>query len=113
MAKLKPTDIAPFVLEVLGKAPRKHGELSFLTAYQILDRLPKTVRARLIRERKLGGRGTGNRYAAASAVAKAAEAMKTSVEVHYLDTKTIELTVNKQAVKPTSRACGIFRKKEE
>jgi hypothetical protein len=109
MPMLMPSKIKTNVRKVLREAKSNHGELCFLTAYQILDRLPKTIKARLIRERMLGGKGTGKRYAAASVVADAAELLGKEVEVRYLDTDRLSLVVNKQIVEPSAVQCAIFR----
>lgn len=91
---LMPADIRDEVRDVLAKARRGKGEdTTFLTAYQILALLPKTTQAQLIEERKLGGKGTGVHYAAASVVADAAEQIE-GIKICYLDTP------------PTDRVCG-------
>ena len=109
MPNLMPTDLVNSVRKVLLKARRGGDRLpSFLTAYQILTRLPPTIKARLIRERGLGGKGAGTRYAAASVVSDAAECVP-GVVVAYLDVKEIGLSVEDSSIVPSPKVCGIFR----
>jgi hypothetical protein len=106
---LMPSDIRDEVRDVLAKASRGKGdERKFLTAYQILAGLPKATRERLIAERKLGGKGTGVRYSAASAVSDAAEQIQ-GVEVHYIDTRQLTIHVDGQLVEPGNKVCGLYR----
>jgi len=85
MSNLMPSDVRDAVADVLRRAARGDGDRpNFLTAYQILDRLPARLRARLISERTLGGQGAGVQYAAASVVSDAAE-MVPGVVVDYID----------------------------
>lgn len=109
MERLKPTDIISEVREVLENAFCGKGKQPcYLTAYQILDRLPRYIGERLILERGLGGRGNGTHYSAASVVSNAAE-MIGNVETVFLDTEGIRLRIGEQDVAPGSRSCGLYR----
>lgn len=108
MPDLKPKDLVGAVRKVLLAAEKGGGKPAFLTAYQILDRLPERTKRRLIRERGLGGKGTGHRYAAASVVSEAAQCVK-GVIVAYLDVKEVMLTIDGQPVAPSPKVSGIFR----
>lgn len=61
MANLMPSEIADDVRQVLLSAPdaSRYGRC-FLTAYQILERLPNATRDRIIAERGHGGQGAGD-----------------------------------------------------
>ena len=62
MPDLMPSEIVDDVRRVLEAAHRGRGSPNFLTAYQILDRLPPAIRTRLISERTRGGEGAGTEY---------------------------------------------------
>jgi Fe-S oxidoreductase len=111
MPNLMPNDVVDDVRSVLREANRGKGPTpNFLTSYQILDRLPEAIRDRLIRERTLGGRGAGVSYSAASVVSDAAEMLRTEgIEIVYLDSAGISMSVAGQAVQPGAAVCGAFR----
>src|SRR4051794_30527942 len=93
-ANLMPRDITDEVRAVLLAAHRGKGgdRPNFLTAYQILDRLPTATRDRLVAERTLGGRGSGVSYAAPSVVSDAATSLP-GIVVEYMDTAGLAVTV--------------------
>lgn len=102
-----PTDIVAEVRTVMEEAHRGKGDRpNYLTAFQILNRLPETTRARLIRERGLGGTGTGA-VGAPSLVSRAAR--MAGAEVDFLDTVGLSLHVAGQAVTPSYEICGMYR----
>ena len=106
---LMTTDILPHVRQVLELASRGKGtDPTFFTSYQILDRLPATVRDRIIQERGLGGRGSGTSYSASSLVGDAAERVE-GVIVSYLDTSGLTAAVSGQTVAPGNAVCGLYR----
>lgn len=113
MPNLMPKDITAEVRQVLCSASRGKGNrLNFLTAFQILDRLPAEIKERLIAERTRGGRGAGQSYAAPSVVSDAAEMLE-GIVVEYVDSQGIEVTVAGQSVTPSNVVCGIYRLSEE
>lgn len=71
----------------------------FLTAYQILDRLPAATRDRLIAEQTLGGRGAGVSYAAPSVVSDAAEKLP-GIAISWIDTRGLRLEIAGHEVVP-------------
>ena len=110
MPNLMPSDITHEVTAVLQNAARGDGNVpNFLTAYQILDRLPDRIRTRLIAERTLGGRGSGVSYAAPSVVSAAAEMLQPNVEIRYLDNRGITLQVASTQITPGFEVCGLYR----
>lgn len=115
MPNLMPGDILEDVRQVLLAASQGKGSTpAFLTAYQILDRLRADVRDRLIRERTLGGRGAGVAYAAPSVVSDAAEKLRTEgLEIAYIDTAGLTLTVAGQVSQPGYTICGLYRLRPE
>ena len=109
MEKLKPSDIVDEVTVVLERANQGKGSSPcFLSAYQILDRLPSALKNDLIFERGLGGKGTGVHYSAASLVSDAAEKVE-GIEIDYLDTDGLNITINNQKVEAGFEVCGIYK----
>jgi hypothetical protein len=110
MEPLMPHDIAGDVQQVLAAARvGKNGDRpNFLTAYQILDRIPAAVRDRLIAERTLGGRGSGVAYAAPSVVSDAAERLP-GIVIEYMDSVGLSVSVTGQQVVPSNPVCGLYR----
>jgi hypothetical protein len=104
-----PSDITADVANVLSSASRADGDHpNFLTAYQILNRLPEHIRTRLIQERTLGGRGAGVSYGAPSVVSDAAE-MLPNIKVDYIDNRGMQVEVAGQTITPGFEVCGIYR----
>lgn len=113
MPNLMPTDIKDDVERVLLESARGDGDRpNFLTAYQILDRLPEIMRTRLIEERTLGGRGSGVSYAAPGVVSDAAK-MLPDILVDYIDNRGIQIEVAGQMLTPGHEVCGIYRLRQE
>jgi len=111
MPNLMPTDVKNEVAEVLRNAAQADGNRPyFLTAYQILARLPKEIQQRLIQERTVGGRGAGVSYAAPSVVADAA-AMLPDIEIEYIDNIGMQIEAAGQFLTPGFEVCGIYRLK--
>jgi hypothetical protein len=109
MPNVMPSEIVNEVRAVLAAAaPGKGTQPSFLTAYQILERLDVALRTRLIQERTHGGKGAGVGYSAPSVVADAAQ-MVPGVVVGFLDTAGLGISVDGQPVKPSYSVCGIYR----
>ena len=109
MDPLMPRDITGDVQQVLAAARAGKGvRPNFLTAYQILDRLPVTIRDRLIAERTLGGRGSGVSYAAPSVVSDAAE-MLPGIVIEYMDSVGVAVSVAGQQLMPSNPVCGLYR----
>ena len=109
MSNLMPSDITDAVANVLHHASRGDGDRpNFLTAYQILDRLPPDIRDRLIEERTLGGQGAGVSYSAASIVSDAA-GMLPSIVVEYIDTRGMEMQVAGQGITTGFPVSAIYR----
>ncbi len=96
MANLMPSDI-------------KDDRPYYLTAYQILDRLPNDIRTRLIQERTIGGRGAGVSYGAPSVVSDAAELLKPDIEIDYIDNVGMHVDVAGTPITPGFEVCGIYR----
>lgn len=108
MVHLMPTDVVEEVRAVLARAPDagRYGR-SFLTAYQILERLPAAIRDRLIAERGLGGLGTGTSYAAPSVVAQAAEML--DAEIAAFDSVGVTISVAGQTIVPGAGIVATYR----
>lgn len=112
MANVMPSDILHEVLTVLRDAGTGKGSTRwFLTAYQILDRLPPHLRDQLIRERGMPGIGSGNHYASASVVADACEmlARRDKVRIEYLDPGGTQALVKGQWITPSYDVCGLYQ----
>jgi hypothetical protein len=109
LAETRPSDIVDDVRHVLLSAARGKGTTpNYLTAYQILARLPAELRARLIAERGRGGRGEGTHFAATGVVMHALRSMD-DVDVVYLDTGGLQLIIDGEAVEAGNRVCGLYR----
>jgi hypothetical protein len=109
MPNLMPTDIVDDVRRVLANAHAGKGtNPCFLTAFQILDRLPSAIRDRIIAERSIGGAGSGQSYAAPSVVSQAAE-MVPGVVIDYIDTRGLTVTVAGRPLTPSYEVCGLYR----
>ena len=109
MSNLMPKDIVDDVRRVLLDARRGKGARpNFLTALQILDRLPKEIRSRLISERSGGGEGAGKPFAAPSLVSHAARLIP-GVEVEYMDSVGLSVKVAGEPIAPSYEVCGLYR----
>jgi len=108
MANLMPSDIVKEVQSVLAFVAGASGSPPYVTAYQILGCLPVGIRDRLIRERRLGGAGSGVQYSAVSVVADAA-GMVDGVEVAFIDARELTFRVGGQAIVPGYPVVGLYR----
>ena len=107
---LMPRDIIDDVRDVLLQAHQEKGSRPhYLTAYQILDRLPENLRSQLIEERTLGGKDTGEHYSAASLVSDATELLKPNIEIDYIDTEGLSINIAGTLVNPGYEVCGLYR----
>lgn len=114
MTNVLPKEIVDEVRIVLGRAAKGKSPGSttkYLTAYQILDRLPVDLRDRIINERGRGGTGEGVPYAAPSVVAMAAQMVckDTGGTIDYIDTAGLKVQVKDQCVEPSYEVCGLYR----
>jgi len=108
MEVLKPSDIVEEVRVVLERAHRGKGDRpNYLTAFQILERLPAVTRERLIGERTGGGAGAGTAFASPSVVSQAAR--MAGAEVDYMDCAGLSIDVAGQAVRPGFEVCALYR----
>ena len=109
MDKLKPSEIVDEVREVLENASSGKGESPhYLTAYQILDRLPDALKDRIISERGPSGKGAGSHYSSASLISDAAELVE-DIEISYLDARGLSMTVGNLGIQAGFEVCGIYR----
>ncbi len=91
-AKLTTEDIADAVAAVLRDAGSgTEYDRCYLTAYQILDRLPADLRDQLIAERGEPGASSGNNYSAAIHVGHAA--VRAGASTMDLDIRGLTFTV--------------------
>ena len=96
------------VLEDMRVDSRERGR-SYLTAYQILEKLPSETRNRLIEERGTPGLGAGNYYAAANVVSDAAEMIR-DIEIAFLETSSLNITLNSEIkITPGNPNIGLYR----
>jgi hypothetical protein len=109
MPRIMPSDIVNEVETVLRNANKGKGESTcWLTAYQILHRLPHELRDQIISERLIGGAGTGVHYAAPSIVSDAAE-MVPNVHIDYLDCENLTVSIDGIQRTPGYPVCGLYR----
>jgi hypothetical protein len=109
MPRIMPSDIVHDVETVLRNANKGKGDSTcWLTAYQILHRLPPGLRDRIINERLIGGAGTGVNYAAPSVVSDAAE-MVPGVYIDYLDCENLIVSIDGIQRTPGYPVRGLYR----
>lgn len=113
MPNTMPTDIRVEIEDVLKTVrndPRRGR--SYLTAHQILDKLPSALRDKIIQERGNPGQGSGKYYAAASVVSDAAE-MLSGIEIVFLDSSSLKVMLKDGTgfVAPGSPDIGLYRLK--
>ena len=109
MSNLMPSDIKDEVESVLKNMPIHPRGRAFLTAYQILERLPSATKDQLITERGTPGLGSGNYYAAANVVSDAAE-MVSEIEIELLETSSLSVSLaNGNNIAPGNKNVGLYR----
>lgn len=109
MPNLMPSDITDAVETVLRNAAHgDQGRPNFLTAYQILDRLPTEIGNRLIAERTLGGEGAGVSYGAPSVVADSAQ-MLPGIEIEFIDNRGLQIEVAGHWLRSGFEICAVYR----
>jgi len=113
MPNLLPSAIKSEVLAVLRAAKKGKGKIPrFLTSYQVLARLPKPIRTRLLAERGNAGDGGGQHYGPATVVAKAGELLTNEglARIEYWDTGGITFAIAGQPDAPASfPVCALFQ----
>lgn len=104
-------ELATPILDILarasrGKGPRPH----YLTAYQILLRLPDAVRQALIAEYGEPGRGAGKNFTAVSRVAQVARDV---AEYDYMDARglSFEFDEGEEGIEAGFPVIGLYRAK--
>lgn len=105
-------NIVEEVRSILRSAATGKGTApTYLTAYQILDRLPPELREQLITERGRGGRGEGHKYAAPSVVMEALKYLQRAneIDVSYIDTDGLRMLIDDEPVVAGNRVCAIYR----
>ena len=114
MDKIQPSEIVQDVRKVLETARKGKGsDPQFLTAYQILNRLPQETRGRLITERSMPGKGAGVHQAAASVVMHAIRQIGSEVDVEYFDNSGISFEVAGERITAGYPVCGLYRLRRE
>jgi hypothetical protein len=109
-SKTPQSEIVNEVRRVLHSAAKGKGlSPNFLTAYQILSRLPMDLQTRLIEGHGRGGKGWGKGKGAANVVMRALRSLKAELEIAFLDTKGLELTVGDHVVEAGNRVCALYR----
>lgn len=116
--KLYPRHIGDEVLGVLGQAARGKGPRpQFVTAYQVLQRLPVAVRQNLEHHYGPSGRNARRYFGAASCVAHAfltvwkrdlRSGSRPRIEIGYLDTR--DLQIGPGPIIPSYSVCGLYRR---
>lgn len=106
-----PTQIVDDVRRVLQAVGRSNYDRPYLTAYQIFQALPQSIRTRLLDEYGQSGKGAGQHYSAASAVATAAEILKNrnEVEISMLATDGLEINTDHGRIEAGNHNVGLYR----
>ncbi len=104
MPPVKPSEIVKDVMRVL---PKGH----YVTAYQILHRLPTQIRSKVISGRGRPGAHSGRYYTSATDVAKAADMLvkRRRAKKSWLDTKDLELKCAGKTIKAGNPSCALYR----
>ena len=99
-----PSAIVKDVLKIL---PTEH----YVTAYQILHRLPAAIQSKLIAGRGRPGAHSGRYYTSATDVAKAAEMLVRTgkAEKTWLDTKDLRLECEGKTIEAGNPSCALYR----
>src|SRR4051812_38171331 len=109
MTAPQPSDIMGQVRQVLLNAHKSNGtQPNYLTALQILDRLPADIKTRLIGDETGGKVGAGTVNAALEIVSEAAR-MLGDTEVTFMDCAGATITAEGQPDTPIHEVCGLYR----
>jgi len=108
-------DLQREIQDLLERAQRgklNHRVRGHLTAYQVLERLPPATRSGLIDQYGPPGKDSGRPFTAASAVARALAGMHDLVDVDYLGTRDLGLSVEDVEIEAGHPLCGLYRLKK-
>lgn len=108
MTRLMPSDVEKEVHQVLMSVAGDSTSRPYLTAYQILSRLPSATCQRLIAERGRGGAKSGVYYGAPSVVATAA-GMLSNIDIRFIDTGDLSIHIDGENVTAGCDVVGIYR----
>ena len=108
MDQYLPSAIKEEVRQVLVKASAGCDTPPYLTAYQILDRLPLPIKEGLISQYSIGGAGNGASYSAISAISQSAQSLE-GVDITYIDSVGLTINVGDNPVIPGNEHVRIFR----
>ncbi len=102
---LLPSDIVTEVEQILQKFP------NYLSAYQILERLPAALRDQIIEERGMPGQNNGNSYTAAKVVTDAAQMLhsKPGFDSLYCDGGNLLFEIAGHVIRAGNSACAFYR----
>jgi hypothetical protein len=102
---LMPTDIRDAVEQVIRRSP------NYLSAYQILERLPAQVRNQVLSERGDSGQGGGQRYTPVSVVTQAARLLCDAgvCEFIYIDGGNIHFEIAGDLIQAGNSSCACYR----
>lgn len=111
MAKVETAELSDAVLAVLANAATGRGSApGYLTAYQILNRLPEVLRQLLVDAYGESGRSAGQPFGAATRVAQVADSLGPRVAKAYLDTGGLQFAVQQDdEVAAGYPLCALFR----
>lgn len=100
--------LATAVLDVLAQAAKGKGtHPHYLTAYQILKRLPDDLRVALVAEYGEPGRGAGKKFTAVSRVAQVARDV---AEYDYLDARGLAFELDEgEEIAAGYPVIGVYR----
>ncbi len=103
------TDVVHEIRRVLEHAAKGKGtHTHYVTAYQILDRLPRQMRADLIAQFGKSGAGVGDWQSAAKHIANLIKGMG-GVDVDYLDTRGAQFRMADEWREAGYEVCGLYR----
>jgi len=109
MKSIKYTELIEDVKQVLLSALRiKASNICYLSAYQIVERLPPPIRSRLFGQKATGGKRIQHAKDAVEMVSSAAS-MIPGVITAYMDCSGMKATVAGIEVEPSHQICALYR----
>lgn len=101
--------LPPAILGVLTEAAKGRGtDPHYLTAYQILNRLPAALRQALEAEYGPSGKGAGHNHSAAAHLGKLAKSLP-GVESSYMDARGLSFEIADTETSSGYPVIGIYR----
>jgi hypothetical protein len=111
MPRIAAADIEKEVFAVLARATKaaESGGLAALSAYQILARLPRTVRAQIATAGRSRSVGPPDYSSSVTHIRHAIRRLGDQVEIGWIDARGIHFEVAGDLIQPRGRVCAIYK----